>query len=95
MESDREEHVDCSPRGLTTGEAGGAAREARRDGGMEGGSSQPQLLLRIHFCSKNGSRLVVSHLIIFSCQLSGTLRPINVLRAIFPRLHQTTTLTCT
>lgn len=28
MESDREEHVDCSPLGLTTREAGDAGRQA-------------------------------------------------------------------
>lgn len=37
MESDREEHVDRSPHGLTTGEAG----EAGRGGGSEGGKEQP------------------------------------------------------
>lgn len=35
MGSDREEHVDCSPRGLTTGKAGGAGREARRERGRQ------------------------------------------------------------
>lgn len=46
MESDREEHVDRSPRGLTTGEAGEAGRE---EGAREGRSSQPRKLLPIHF----------------------------------------------
>lgn len=41
MESDREEHVDRSPRGLTTGEAGEAGSEGGSEGAREGGKEQP------------------------------------------------------